>query len=52
MTIIDLGRKRFLRLRVDFFMPRPNFLSMMDAEEAVDEIEMLSVEAANSAWPE
>lgn len=52
VTIMDFGRKRLRRFRVDFFMPRPNFLSMMDADEAVDEMDMLSVDAMNSAWPE
>jgi hypothetical protein len=40
----DLGRKRPTSDRVDFFIPLPIFRNIIDAEEAVDEIDKLSVE--------
>ena len=46
LPIKDLGRKRPTSDRVDFFIPLPIFRNIIDAEEAVDEIDKLSVEPA------
>ncbi len=41
---IDLGRNSPTRERVPFFMPRPILRIIIDAEEAVDEMDRLSVD--------
>lgn len=42
---IDFGRKRPTSERVDLLTPLPIFLNMMEAEDAVEETDMLSVDA-------
>jgi hypothetical protein len=50
--MIDFGRNNPTRDRPPFFMPRPIFRIMMEAEDAVEETEMLSVELINILPPE
>lgn len=42
--MIDFGRKSPTRDRVPFFMPRPIFRIIIEADDAVDEMERLSVD--------
>ena len=49
----DLGRNRPTSDRVPFFMPWPILRSITEAEEAVEEIDKLSVEPVKKfPWPE
>lgn len=48
----DLGRNKPLMLRAPFLAPRPIFLSINDADDAVDEMDRLSVEPVKPPWPE
>jgi hypothetical protein len=51
--ITDFGLKRPTSERVDFFIPLPIFLIIIEAEDAVDEIERLSVDPEKKLpWPE
>jgi hypothetical protein len=51
MPLADFGRKRPTRERVLFFMPRPIFLIIIEADEAVDEMERLSVDPPKKRPP-
>jgi hypothetical protein len=48
----DFGLNRPLIDLPPFFIPEPIFRSIMDAEEAVDEMDRLSVDPENPPWPE
>jgi hypothetical protein len=51
--ITDFGLKRPTSERVDFFIPLPIFRIIIDAEDAVEEIDRLSVEPEKKLpWPE
>jgi hypothetical protein len=49
---MDLGRKRPTKERPPFFMVRPILRIIIEADDAVEEMEMLSVEAENIFPPE
>lgn len=49
--MVDFGRNKPARERPPFFIPRPIFRIMIDADEAVEEIERLSVEPENRREP-
>lgn len=47
----DLGRNMPTSDRVPFFMPRPILRIMTDADEAVDEIDRLSIDPPKTRGP-
>jgi hypothetical protein len=48
----DFGLKSPLMLLALFLAPLPILRNIIEAEEAVDEMEMLSVEPVKPPWPE
>lgn len=50
--ITDFGRNKPARERPPFFMPLPIFRSMIEAEEAVEEMDRLSVDPVKILVPE